>query len=215
MGSLLPLLPHVHCERQYHVRTTTLRLQHYVSVLRCRDKNSPWLCDIFLQYPEQYSKPHLCWGACLQVLTFCIPIPIGETQKSYICYIRDPNCCYRYSAYPSTCGDAGPGEAINPKAGWKISKYLWDVRKRESPLINVLSVGLFVHNSKCTHNTHSLVSRPKQPQHGSLPVSLARKEGLGIWPGITRIFGMSTIYLLVTSFSLNFILKKSSPRGNC
>ena len=143
------------------------------------------------------------------------PIPIGETQQSYICYIRDPDCCSRYSAYPSTCSDAGPGEAINPKAGWKISKYLWDVRKRESPLINVLSVGLFVHNSKCTHNTHSLVSRPKQPQHGSLPVSLARKEGLGIWPGITRIFGMSTIYLLVTSFSLNFILKKSSPRGNC
>ena len=62
----------------------------------------------------------------------------------------------------------------------------------------------------------SLVPRPKQPQRGSLTVSRAGKEGLGIWLGVTRIFGMSKIHIFVMSFLLRFIKpKKLSPRGNC
>jgi len=48
----------------------------------------------------------------------------------------------------------------------------------------------------------SLGPRPKQPQRGSLPVSCTGKEGLGIRLGVTRIFEMSKIHLVVTSFLL-------------
>ena len=67
-----------------------------------------------------------------------------------------------------------------------------------------------------THHLYprSLGPRPKQPQRRLLPVSCVGKEGLEIWPGVTWIFGMLTIHLLVTSFPLSFI-KKLSPRCNC
>ena len=59
------------------------------------------------------------------------------------------------------------------------------------------------------HCLPSLVPRPKQPQRRSLPVSRTGKEGLGIWPRITWIFGMSIIHLLMTSFPQSFMEEKN------
>ena len=58
------------------------------------------------------------------------------------------------------------------------------------------------------HCSSSLVPRPKQPQHGSLPVSRAGKEGLRIWQGVTRIYawnaGVLNYRLIITFYRKHF-----------
>jgi len=52
-------------------------------------------------------------------------------------------------------------------------------------------------------------SRPKQPQCGSLPASHAGKEGLGIWPGLMRIYawnaGVLNNCLIITFYPKYFL----------
>ena len=63
-----------------------------------------------------------------------------------------------------------------------------------------------LHNLQQT--TLSLVPRPKQPQHRSLAVFRAGKEGLGIWAGGTRInawnAGILNYWLIITFYRKYF-----------
>jgi len=61
----------------------------------------------------------------------------------------------------------------------------------------------------------SFVPKPKQPQCGSLPVSHAGKEGLGIWPEVTRIYtwnaGLLNYWLIITLYRKYFFCGFRNP----